>query len=90
MSHQGAPSLHSKKIRISQKLALKWTQTLVDLHIYEGIIAGQWPKSIVGVLLWWIIWEGAGTEKKLGTIHGHYWRVTGRIVSQYNVSFQFI
>ena len=26
------PSLHSKKVRIGQKMALKWTKTLADLH----------------------------------------------------------
>ena len=31
------PSLHSKNFRIGQKLALKWTKTLADLHIFGEI-----------------------------------------------------
>ncbi len=36
------PSIHSKKFRIGQKLALKWTKTLADLHIYSSI---RYPKT---------------------------------------------
>ena len=42
------PSLHSEKFRIGQKLALKWTKTLADLHICVHI------NQLFGIFLFYL------------------------------------